>query len=62
MLLLTPALVALAWLIVAAESAAPAETQPANDSKQPARKPDGSLYPDNTTPFHPWAIRSIRWF
>ena len=29
---------------------------------EPARKPDGSLYPDNTTPFHPWAIRSIRWF
>ncbi len=40
MLLLTPALVALAWLIVAAESSAPAETPPANDSKQPARKPD----------------------
>ena len=29
---------------------------------EPARYPDGSLYPDNTTPFHPWAIRSIRWF
>lgn len=40
MLLLTPALAALAWLIVAAESSAPAETPPANDSKQPVRKPD----------------------